>query len=115
MCCKNIQVKPYIDPSKLLLPQIEIILDLALQQVPNACCKVGGKARHLLQVLCDVFMHSGSLVLLEAAAMAWKKLADTVMKADQLRMRPKLLLRPVIHILKTCHTPDAYQACSLPA
>jgi len=64
--------------------------------------------------LCDVFIHSGSLVLLKAAVTAWKKLADTVIKAGQLSMRQKLLLKPVIHILKTCHTPDAYQARSLP-
>ena len=114
MCCNYIQVKPYIDPSKLLLPHIEIVLDLALQQVPNACCKIGVKAQHLLQVLCDVFTHSGSLVLLEAAGTAWKKLADAIMNAGQLSMRQELLLKPVIHMLKTCHTPDAYQACSLP-
>ncbi|KAL0018276.1 hypothetical protein WJX77_003271 [Trebouxia sp. C0004] len=64
----------------------------------------------MTQILCDVFLHSGSLVLLEAAVTAWKKLADTVMKAGQLSMRQKPLLKPVIQILKTCHTPDAYQA-----
>ncbi|KAL0045121.1 hypothetical protein WJX82_009064 [Trebouxia sp. C0006] len=64
----------------------------------------------MTQVLCDVCIHSGSLVLLEAAATAWKKLTDTVMNAGPLSMRQELLLKPVIHMLKTCHTPDTYQA-----
>ena len=63
--------------------------------------------------MCDVLIRSGSLVLLKAAVMAWKKLADTVINAGQLSMRQELV-KPVIYMLKTCHTPAAYQACSLP-
>ncbi|DBA82454.1 TPA: hypothetical protein ACH3X2_000688 [Trebouxia sp. C0005] len=63
----------------------------------------------MIQVVCDVLIRSGSLVLLKAAVMAWKKLADTVINAGQLSMRQELV-KPVIYMLKTCHTPAAYQA-----